>query len=125
MKSNPRGKYGENFAAETLKTLGYVILERNYSSRYGEIDIIATLEDTICFVEVKARRRDAQVSGSAAVTRQKQKRIIATALMYLQRNPSGLQPRFDVFSIVTRDDRQAESYDFLTGAFDSAAYYNR
>lgn len=116
-----KGRAGEEFAARTLEKLGYRILARNVHSPYGEIDLVAQRDDVICFVEVKTRREGAMVSGAQAVGKVKQIRIIKTALVYLQEHPSGLQPRFDVFSVVTRGGKAA-GYDYITGAFDSEAY---
>lgn len=118
-----KGARGEDFAAERLTALGYRVVDRNYHSRYGEVDIIAVKGDVICFVEVKTRRGDAMVSGAQAVSRSKQRKIITTALQYLQRHPEyDLQPRFDVFSVVTAGEGKAPEYDYLMGAFDGEAY---
>lgn len=123
MPANPLGRRAEDFAAGVLTEQGYRILVRNYHSRYGEVDLIAVSSDTICFVEVKARREKSMVPAVQAVTAAKQKKIIATALYYLQEHPSDLQPRFDVFCVVAGARQTILSYDYLTGAFDSEAYY--
>jgi putative endonuclease len=49
------GKLGEDLAARFLKKQGYKIIERNFSSRYGEIDIVAQERRTLVFIEVKTR----------------------------------------------------------------------
>lgn len=120
-----KGSAGEQFAADTLAKMGYNIIARNFHSRYGEIDIIASKDDIICFVEVKTRRLNPMVSGALAVGKTKQSKIIKTALMYLQENTSiQLQPRFDVFSIEysgSMTDKQL-SYDYIEGAFYSESY---
>jgi len=121
-ESQKKGRGGEDFAAGVLQGLGYQILARNYHSRCGEVDIVARKDGYICFVEVKARRQGGMVEGAQAVTRSKQKKIIATALRYLQQNPLELQPRFDIFSIVTGRAGAVLDYDYLIGAFDSEAY---
>lgn len=124
MKANPRGAVFEKFAEKTLVSLGFKILARNFYSKRGEIDIIAQKGDIIAFVEVKARKQDSMVSGFSAVTPHKQRKIIATALWYLKTHPCDLQPRFDVFSIVT-ENGVVISHDYLEGAFDGEAYYRR
>lgn len=53
------GLWGENKAVEFLKAKKYIILARNYHSRFGEIDIIARKQNTIIFVEVKTRKNTA------------------------------------------------------------------
>jgi len=50
------GRLAEDLAAEALLKKGYLILERNFSNRYGEIDIIAKDKETLVFVEVKAKK---------------------------------------------------------------------
>jgi len=114
---------GERYAVRLLEEKGYRVLERNFHSRYGEIDLIISDGQYICFVEVKTRRQGSMVGGFTAVTISKQRKIIATALLYLQRNPSDLQPRFDVLSILVGKPGGVLSHDYLTGAFDCEAYY--
>ena len=96
---NVTGRHGERLTAEYLSNKGYDILERNYMSRYGEIDIIARDEKYIVFVEVKTRVRAPLVTGAESVTTSKQQRISATASLYLQQNKTDLQPRFDVVEV--------------------------
>lgn len=122
MGSKERGKRGEDYARALLVRMGYQILAANVHSAYGEVDLIARNDKYICFVEVKARKRNSMVSGQAAVTLSKQRKIIATALLYLQQNPCELQPRFDVVSILLDEGGEPVSHDYLEGAFDGEAY---
>lgn len=96
---NTTGRYGEEKAALFLEELGYTIISRNYSSRYGEIDVIASNDKYIIFVEVKTRVLSPLVTGAQSVTSSKQDRISATASIYLQKNKIELQPRFDVIEV--------------------------
>lgn len=96
------GKEGEAFAACFLEHRGYQILDRNYHSPYGEIDIIAADSRYIVFVEVKTRREGSCVLPAQAVTLAKQRKILLTAMLYLQAFPTELQPRFDVVEIMTQ-----------------------
>lgn len=124
MKANPKGAAGEEYAAKVLAELGYEIKARNFSSRYGEIDIIARKGSVIAFVEVKSRRPNSAVSGFDAVTRAKQRRIILTAIWYMKTHDAqtrDLQPRFDVFSVVTSGG-DIVSHEYLEGAFDGEPY---
>ena len=123
MHKNRLGIKGEVFAAELLQKRGMRIVAANYTCRYGEIDIIAADNETICFVEVKTRKVNSMVSGAEAVTPQKQRKIITTALLYLQEHPCDLQPRFDVLAVTTARDGSILEYDYITGAFDSGEYY--
>lgn len=77
------GGHGEDFAARVLENAGYRILFRNYRSRTGEIDIIATRDGVLHFVEVKTRTDDEFGYPSDAVTENKRRSIRRTAECYL------------------------------------------
>ncbi len=96
------GDFGENFACRKLRSKGYKILCRNYRQTVGEIDIIAENEECIVFVEVKTRGENYLFEPVFAVTKEKQRKIIKTAQIYLLKNETTKQPRFDVFEVVTR-----------------------
>ena len=101
------GQTGEDLACDELQRRGYEILARRYRTRFGEIDIIASCDQTIVFVEVKSRAGDEFGGGAAAVTPWKQRRIAQMALDYLARHRLHDRPcRFDVVTIdITEDDR--------------------
>ena len=91
----------ENIASDFLTACGYSLLERNFRSRIGEIDIVASENDCICFVEVKYRKDLSSGFPAEAVTKTKQKKIIQTANYYLMTHPfAGSLIRFDVVEIV-------------------------
>lgn len=116
------GRGGEEFAVRTLLELGYRILAVNYHSRYGEVDVIAADRETICFVEVKTRQAGAQVGAALSVSLAKQRKIIQTALLYLQETGCDLQPRFDLFAVTTDASGVIIHHDYMTGVFDGEAY---
>ena len=92
---------GENIAAEYLKKQGYRILERNYSTKVGELDIIAQDRDTIVFVEVKARENANFGQPIESITPQKVRHIIRTAQWYLSAKRKFNSPcRFDVIEVL-------------------------
>ena len=93
------GAFGEDAACRYLKRHGYRIEGRNYSCRFGEIDIIARKGRYMAFVEVKLRRDDAHGAAAEFVTPAKQRRVLAAAERWLQQNPTDLQPRFDVIEV--------------------------
>jgi putative endonuclease len=96
------GKRSERLAVEYLKRLGYRIIETNYRSAVGEIDIIASEKGTLVFVEVKARSSNRFGSPKAAVTAAKQRKISMAALDYLKRSGQvDSRARFDVVAIDT------------------------
>ena len=115
-----KGRLGEEYAARLLEREGYRILSRNFHTRYGEIDLIAQKGEILAFIEVKTRAADSLSRPAAAVSRQKQSRIILDAEGYLQRLPTALQPRFDVVEVVTEKTRQfrVRGAEHLEGAFD-------
>jgi putative endonuclease len=93
------GAEGERLAAKYLKKKGYTILEQNYRSPLGEIDIIATCQNKLIFVEVKRRSSARFGKGYEAVTRRKQQQIIKTANHYLKYHNFNLLCQFDIISI--------------------------
>lgn len=101
MLHNRIGKAGEIHAECMFVRKGYQVLKRNFHSRYGEIDMIVCNNEYIVFVEVKTRSLGYWVSPLESVTVAKQQKIIKTALLYLQKFPTKLQPRFDVVGITT------------------------
>ena len=98
-KSNLLGAWGESCAAEYLKKKRYKILATGYRCRFGEIDIIACNKKYLVFVEVKLRKSDAFAQAREFVDVHKQDRLRTTASLYLDQNPTHLQPRFDVIEI--------------------------
>jgi len=94
------GREGEDRAAKFLAKRGYRILERNYRTRSGEIDLIALDRGVVVFVEVKTRTSDAFGAPELAVTPQKQKRMLKAALGYMKYKKLHQVPcRFDVVAI--------------------------
>ncbi len=99
--TSDRGAKGESTAGHFLQESGYSIVERNFRTRAGEVDIIAVEGGTIAFCEVKSWERMPIEGLEHALDRRKQGRIIRTAARFLARHPSyaRLQPRFDVIFI--------------------------
>ena len=84
MDSREIGALGEKIAAEYLTRLGYVIRERNFRSREGEIDIIAEKDDFLVFIEVRTRRSLSFGTPEESVTAQKKERLIALTQVYME-----------------------------------------
>ena len=95
------GAEWEKTAESFLRSHGLKLLQRNFSSRFGEIDLIMEDDGTVVFVEVKYRKCNRHGSGADAVTFHKQGRISRTAAWYLVENPHRAEQvcRFDVISI--------------------------
>ncbi len=103
------GQEGEDRAAKHLEKLGYKILERNYRSRAGEIDLIALHRGEVVFVEVKTRTNNAYGAPELAVNPQKQRRMINTALGYIRSKKLHQVPcRFDVVAISAAKEQEVE-----------------
>ena len=99
MNRKELGSWGEELAASFLRRKGYRILERNYSCRFGEIDLIASKGGYVCFVEVKLRKNADFAQAREFVTYAKRRRILTSASLWLAAHESDLQPRFDVIEI--------------------------
>lgn len=96
------GKFYEDFAVRYLQNCNYRIIERNYRSKFGEIDIIAydKLNNSIVFVEVRYRKNISYGTPAETVTRKKQYRILMSAVEYIKNkcNNKDIGYRFDVLS---------------------------
>ena len=96
------GRWGENLAADFLIQKGYLVLERNFRTPYGEIDLIVQKENLLVFVEVKTRSTDAFGLPEEAITPKKRTHLITTAQRYLQKFPApAVDWRIDVIAIRT------------------------
>ena len=100
-RNNERsGQAGENKACRFLKKEGYTIVEKNFRTRFGEIDIIADDRGTLCFIEVKSRSYNNYGTPGEFVDRRKIQKIEKTALGYIAKNNiKSADMRFDVVSV--------------------------
>ena len=114
------GDRGERAAAKFLKRQGFRIVQRNYSTPLGEIDIVALDGKTIVFVEVKTRSSLVAGRPEEAVTLDKQRKLTNMALAYLKKHKLlEHSARFDVVAIVWPDDaRQPAEIRHLRNAFE-------
>ena len=96
------GNSAERQAERFLMGLGYDILEQQYQTRFGEIDLIARDGDEIVFVEVKARSSDDFGTPEESVTKAKLEKIAAVGEMYLRKKKiKYTSMRIDVIAITT------------------------
>lgn len=110
------GQKSEEIAAAYLTKRGYTILQRNFRTRLGEIDIIARDGPTIVFVEVKARKTEVAGSVKACITEAKKAKITRVAQYYLKKfEEQGIKVRFDVVTI----KGDGESTDLFKNAFEA------
>ena len=80
------GRLGERLAADRLEKLGYHILEYNFRSSYGEIDLVAEESSDLVFVEVKTRRGNSRGLPEEAITARKSKKLQEVACSYLEQH---------------------------------------
>ena len=100
------GIFGEDAVIEYLKEHGYNIVERNYTTKSGEIDIIANENREIVFIEVKTRRSLKYGMPSEAVNSVKMKHIVRAAKYYLYiTNQENFNIRFDVIEVFLEKNR--------------------
>lgn len=111
------GDDAESQACDYLQQQGLTLVERNYRTRRGEIDLIMRHNTTLVFVEVRLRGSDRFGSAAESVTARKQRRIITAAQHYLQQQPNPPICRFDVLAISGKTDR---SIDWIPNAFQTA-----
>src|SRR5690554_3665410 len=112
------GNYGEYIARRILEERGYLILHQKYYTRYGELDLIATEDNQLVFVEVKTRIGKAYGGGLEAITKRKKNHLVRAALSFLQQhNYQDLPCRFDILALEL--DRQGKllTYQLITDAF--------
>ena len=119
------GALGEQLARRHLVARGYDVLDANYRTRYGELDIVASDGACLVFCEVKTRRESptaAAIGPLAAVGPRKRRRLRLMARQWLcnragdgARRPGGL--RFDAIGITLAGDGRLVALDHLEDAF--------
>lgn len=100
MNTKITGDKGESLAMKYLNNKGYFILEKNWRFKRYEIDIIATIEKTLVFIEVKTRHTEYFGYPEKAVNKQKQRFLSEAAKDYLESKDFDYENRFDIISII-------------------------
>ena len=117
MHARDIGALGEKIAAEYLTGLGYMIRERNFRSREGEIDIIAEKDDFLVFIEVRTRTSTSYGTPEESVTSQKKERLIALAEAYREdREDLPSSWRIDVVAIELGPKRKVARLEIIENA---------
>jgi putative endonuclease len=106
VKTQRLGNAAEQAALEYLESQGLQCIERNFSCKMGEIDLIMLDNNALVFVEVRLRNNPHHGSGADSVTRPKIRKLIRTAELFLTRHPipGNLDCRFDVISMDNKID---------------------
>ncbi|QAT85821.1 hypothetical protein EJ065_4268 [Corallococcus coralloides] len=112
------GDVAEAEGVRLLESQGFRVVARNWTCRYGELDIVAEQGELMCFVEVRMRSTAAWGDPSHTVSFAKQRRVVKAALHYLFQNGiDGRMVRFDVISVVGQGEHARVEH--LPAAFDA------
>ena len=112
------GRWGEKQAAKFLHRQGWRILERNFASAQGEIDLIADDHGTLVFVEVRTRSSNTHGDGEQSVDRRKELHLEQAARQYLRDWPRAECPhRFDIIAIEASPEGKLVKLDHYPTAF--------
>lgn len=117
MTSREIGNIGEDAVCNFLIKNGYEILDRNFTVRGGEIDIIAKKNEIIAFVEVKTRSEGALQTGEEAITDEKKRHLMFAAQQYFYRLDEPLNCRFDV-AVAEVCNKKIKHLKYYVSAFD-------
>ena len=112
-----RGKWGEALALVFLKKKGYTVVTEGYRSRFGEIDLIVKNREFLVFVEVKLRKSAKFALAREYVGYEKQRKLRATANLWLASHQTHLQPRFDVIEIYKPNETATPQIVHIENAF--------
>ena len=113
------GHWGENVAANFLVKAGYEILEQNFRTREGEIDLIVKKDAELVFVEVKTRKNTEFSLPEDAINDEKLDHLEIAAAYYLEKHPEYDENwRLDVITVVgsfSGDPPQIDWFENVTG----------
>jgi putative endonuclease len=118
-KSRPElAQIGENAAARYLQAQGYAIIERNYRTDIGEIDIVARHGGDLVFVEVKSRTPSSAFAPAESVTQAKRNKLVKLAKLYVAtRARKEERCRFDVVEVALEETGHVLNVRVIPGAF--------
>ena len=119
-ESRSLGQAAEAVACDWLCRQGLRLLFRNFRSRFGEIDLVMLDGDVLVFVEVRCRAGRSLTPAAATVRRDKQRRLVRTALVFVAAHPhlANYPMRFDVIGYDQRPGPAGPS-DWIRNAFDA------
>ncbi len=108
------GKYGENLAASYISSKGYIILERNFNNKFGELDIIAVKGKDLVFFEVKYRTNKKFGYGDESISKSKIEKLRKSIEVWISKKGSFIQHE-NVYlnAIVIDENKEIEEYEIL------------
>ncbi len=116
MMNKELGRRGEEIAVRYLQKKGYGLLDRNYYTRFGELDIICEKNKELIFVEVKTRKSVKYGSPEESITAKKKEHLRKAALIYIDTHHRPFQGmRFDVIAILL--EKEDKKINHIKNAF--------
>ena len=117
-----QGNKAEQLACKYLQDKGLLLLEKNFATKAGEVDLImvdkqTSENETLVFIEVRYRKSAEYGGAAASVTSKKQQRIIKAALAYQQQNLPQSSMRFDVVAIEGDNVSNNPEINWIADAF--------
>lgn len=113
------GRSAESYAASALEDRGMIVVSRNFATRFGEVDLVAKAEDTLVFVEVRARRSTAFVTPAETVMGEKSRRLIVACQQFLQDTDVAWSDwRIDVASVELDRWERPAAVEFIESAIE-------
>ena len=118
MDRNTIGRLGERMALQFLKKRGYKIVDSNFRTDLGEVDIVAYDKQVLVFIEVKTRSLNCLVEPEASVGQRKKRKLRQLADLYMKMYKlEGTDCRIDVVSIVLDRRGDLAKFQLIKGAF--------
>lgn len=101
------GQVGENIARNYLASMGYMVIDKNFTIRGGELDLVAYKHEIYCFIEVKTRIKDDFFLPEDSIGANKKRHLKRTARIWLYRNRVyDVFWQIDVISIILSKDKK-------------------
>ena len=123
-RHNALGKAGEEAAKEYFIKKGFTIRETNWRCGNLELDLVVEKDGAVVFVEVKTRSENSLGRPSEAVSKSKQKKLILTAMKYMENEPLDMFSRFDVFEVWQSEGR-IYKFNCIEAAFEACDFSGR
>jgi putative endonuclease len=116
-----QGEDAEAACCHYLRAQGLKLVDKNFSCRHGEVDIIMLDKKILVFVEVRFRKNNSFGGGLQSITPAKQLKLRKTAELYLQQHPQHKNARIDVVSMSKKNqtdhNKQEYIFEWITNAF--------
>ena len=112
-----KGLHYEVLAKNHLQRQGLKLLQQNYHSRFGEIDLVMLDKQTVCFIEVKFRKSRAFGGAASSISYQKRQKIIKTAQIFMSDNQNLARQAMRFDALILQQMGQDTSINWIQNAF--------